>query len=210
MSFVKPHKSILIQESDSNWRLQEDSKKRKIFESSNVLENDYQRLNDLIRIMRTCKGYAEYKRAFDEFCNYCHINSNGTILTDIVIRSGKTDDTNYIKVEYSYNTRPVKLPEGSKLYHMSSLGGLTELQPFFRGKSAKGFLYDKPRIYLTTKIKMPKFAADYKSNESVHKYEVTQDVSTLQLFVDPLLANKMFAAIYVETTRPIKCKEIKA
>ena len=53
MSFVKPHKSILIQESDSNWRLQEDSKKRKVFESSNVLENDYQRLNDLIRIMVT-------------------------------------------------------------------------------------------------------------------------------------------------------------
>ena len=209
MSLVN-HKNMfeLLKESDSNWRLQEDSSKRKVFKSSNVLEQDYQHLIDLHNIMRNCKGYAEYKRAFDEFCNYCHINSNGTILTKIDIRSGKTEDTNSIEVEYSYNTRKVNLPEGAKLYHMSTLPNLTELKPFFRGKSAKGFLYDKPRIYLTIKAKMPKFAADYKHNEQVHLYEVIDSIPS-DVYVDPLLPNKLASAVYVETTKPLKCKEVE-
>lgn len=204
------HKNMfeVMKESDSNWRTQEDSNKRKVFKSSNVMEQDYQRLVDLNNTMRTCKGYAEYKKAFDEFCNYCHINPNGTILTSINIKSGKTEDTNYIEVEYSYNTRKVNLPEGAKLYHMSTVAGLTELKPFFRGKSAKGFLYDKPRIYLTIKSHMPKFAADYKHNEQVHLYEVIGQIPS-DIYVDPLLPNKMASAVYVETTKAIKCKEVE-
>ena len=209
MSLVN-HKNMfeLMKESDSNWRTQEDSNKRKVFKSSNVLEQDYQRLVDLHNTMRTCQGYNEYKKAFDEFCNYCHINPNGTILTAISIKSGKTEDTNSIEVEYSYNTRKVNLPQGAKLYHMSTLGGLTELKPFFRGKSAKGFLYDKPRIYLTIKSHMPKFAADYKHNEEVHLYEVTDQIPS-DVYVDPLLPNKLASAVYVETTKPLKCKEVE-
>lgn len=198
---------IRIQEADSNWRLQEDDKSRKVFKSSNVLENDYQRLNDLVRIMRTCEGYNEYKKAFDEFCNYCHINPNGTIITNIIIKSGKTEDTNTIEVEYTYNNRKVQLPPDAKLYHMTTVPNLSELKPFFRGKSAKGFLYDKPRIYLTTKAHMPKFAADYKAGEQLHLYKIDQPLPA-DIYVDPLLANKLSGAIYVETNKPIKCKEV--
>lgn len=209
MSLVN-HKNMfeVMKESDSNWRTQEDSTKRKVFKSTSVLEKDYQRLVELNNIMRTCSGYNEYKKAFDEFCNYCHINPNGTILTAITIRSGKTEDTNSIFVEYSYNTRKVTLPEGSKLYHMSSIANLTELKPFFRGKSAKGFLYDKPRIYLTIKSHMPKFAADYKHNEKVHVYEVIGTLPS-DIYVDPLLPNKLASAVYVETMKPLKCKEVE-
>ena len=202
------HVNQFISEGDSNWRLNEDDVKRKVFKSSNVLENDYQRLCDLHNTMRTCSGYTEYKRAFDEFCNYCHINPNGTIITSISIKSGKTEDTNSIEVEYAYNTRKVTLPEGSKLYHMSTLPNLTELKPFFRGKSAKGFLYDKPRIYLTIKSHMPKFAADYKANEQVHQYEVIGKVPD-EIYVDPLLHRKMAGAVYVVTTKALKCKEVE-
>ena len=200
---------IRIQEADSNWRLQEDDKSIKVFESSNVLEKDYQHLNDLVRAMRTVEGYSDYKKAFDEFCNYCHINPNGTIIVSIDIKSGKTEDTNYIKVQYSYNTRTVKLPEGAKLYHMTAIKGLTELKPFFRGKSAKGYLYDKPRVYLTIKKSMLKISADYKANQKVHLYEVTDNIDTNKVYVDPLISSKLInGAVYVETTKPIKCKEL--
>lgn len=205
--YDKVKESVDLCLEDSNWRTQEDSNKRKVFKSTNVLEADYQRLVELNNTMRSCNGYAEYKRAFDEFCNYCHINPNGTILTNIVIKSGKTEDTNQIYVEYSYNTRKVTLPEGSRLYHMSTVEGLTVLKPFFRGKAAKGFLYDKPRIYLTIKSKMPKFAADYKHNEKVHLYEVIGSIPS-DVYVDPLLPNKLASAVYVETTKPLKCREV--
>ena len=91
---------------------------------------------------------------------------------------------------------------------MTTVPHLTELKPFFRGKSAKGFLYDKPRIYLTTKARMPKFAADYKANESVHQYMVDEPIKVDDIYVDPLLANKLSGAIYIETLKPIKCKEV--
>ena len=55
---------------------------------------------------------------------------------------------------------------------------------------------------------MPKFAADYKHNEEVHLYEVTDQIPS-DVYVDPLLPNKLASAVYVETTKPLKCKEVE-
>lgn len=189
-----------------NWNTQNEKHKREVFKSDNVSEQDYQMLVETYNTIRQCETYSEYKKAFDKLCKFCHITPKGTIITKCNIRSGSSKDRNSIIVEYSYNTKKITLPEGTKLYHMSKVAGIKELIPQFRGKSAKGFLYNKPRIYLTIKKSMPKFMADYKLNEKMHKYEVKNPPT--DVYVDPLVWGKMTGAVYVETNKPLPVEEM--
>lgn len=194
------------QELFKNWNTSNEKHKREVFKSDNLSEDDYQMLVETYNTLRQCESYNEYKKAFSKLCNFCHINTKGTIITKCTITSGSKKDKNSIFVEYSYNTKKIKLPEGTKLYHMSKVKGIKELMPFFRGKSAKGFLYSSPRIYLTVKKSMPKFIADYKINEKMHKYEVKDTIT--DVYVDPLAWGKSFGAVYVETNKPLKVEEM--
>ena len=101
----------------------------------------------------------------------------------------------------------MKLPEGTTLYHMSKVDRIRQLLPFFRGKSAKGYMYDKPRIYFTIRKNMPKIMADYKANEKMHIYECKEKIN--YAFVDPMLWGHVSGAVYVETDKPIEVEEVK-
>ena len=150
-----------LKELMKKWTTSNTNHNRQVFKNESLSEEEYTMLADTIHTMRSCEDYATYKKCFDKICSFCHIVPRGTIITKLDLKSGSKENHNKILVEYSANTKKIKLPEGIALYHVSKVADIKELIPVFRGKSAKGFLYDKPRIYLTIHKDMPKFLADY-------------------------------------------------
>lgn len=176
------------------------------FKSTQLSDDDYERVKLCIETMKdSMVEYPEYKKAFDRFCYFCHIVPRGVIIRSFDLKYGKPNHHS-LYVEYTYNTKKMELPEGTTLYHMSKVGGITELLPFFQGKAAKGYLYDKPRIYFTIRKNMPKFLADYKFNEKLHMYVCKEKIK--YVYVDPLVWSNIQGAVYVETNKPIKVEEV--
>lgn len=206
--FVEERLTQIVKQSfNTDWKTNDQTVAIKTFKSNTLTEEEYEMVLQLVKILRHCETYKEYKPAFDKFCKFCHILPTGTIIKKVVIKSGSKRDRNYLYVEYSYNTKKIKLEEGQKLFHISKVEGITELKPFFRGKSERGYLYDKPRVYLTVYKKMPKMFADYGSRSKIYHYEVTANIN--EVYVDPLLRLGAQGAVYVETNRPIPVKEFK-
>lgn len=179
--------------------------KKQKFKSSNVSDKEYALFTSLLKIMRDQNNdYAEYKKAFDKFCTLCHFTPKGVVITKTELKRGE-EDRNFVEVEYAFNTKKIKLPEGTKLYHISKVPGIKALEPQFRGKSERGYLYDKPRIYFTIRKNMPKFLADYKSSEKMYKYVASPNIT--EVYVDPLVSLKAQGAVYIETNKPIPIRD---
>ena len=190
-----------------NWKTSNEANRIKKFKSTTLSEEEYNQMKDCIERMRTEEKYQDYKKAFDEFCKFCHIVPDGVIIKTYELTKNKSDDRYTLEVDYSENTKKITLPEDMELYHVSKVDGIKELIPQFRGKSAKGYLYDKPRVYLTIRKNMPKILADYKANETVYKYKVTKQIR--EVYVDPLVYTNIQGAVYVEGTTPIPVEQIK-
>ncbi len=194
------------------WKTSNEAHRHQIFRSTTVKDEDYERLNNLLKTMNNVEEYDEYKKAFDAFCRYCHIVPRGTILCRCDLTKGKEADRNNIYVEYSYNTKKMDIPPELDLYHHTKVEGIKELKPFFRSKvfvkkgESRRYFYDKPRIYLTVNKNMPKFLADYKHSDVLHKYKTKQKIK--QAFVDPLVWAGVHGAMYIETTKPLPVEEI--
>ena len=190
-----------------DWKTSNSDHSRQVFKNDSLSEEEYTNLADIISRIRHSEDYASYKKDFDKLCSFCHIVPRGTIITRLELKSGSKENKNSLFVEYAANTRKIKLPDGVALYHVSKVGGIKELIPVFRGKSAKGFLYDKPRIYLTIHKDMPKFLADYHWYDKLHKYKVK--VPIRDVYVDPLVWNgSLQGAVYVETNKSIPVDEV--
>ena len=187
------------------WRAANQDSGYKEYKNSMVSDADYEKLKDAIEVIETEEDYKEYKKAFDRICYFCHVMSRGVIFAKYELKKGKQDKNSFY-LKYTYNTKRMTLPEGSQLYHMSKVGGITELIPFFRGKSERGYKYDKPRIYLTIRKNMPKLMADYRPDQKMHMYLVKEPVR--QVFVDPMLWGYVSGAVYIETNKPLKVEEI--
>lgn len=188
------------------WKTSNEIHKEREFKSSTVTDEEYNELKEAIDIMKNQeKSYGEYKKAFNKLCKYCHIVPTGVIITKYDIKKGK-EDNNSLYVKYSENTKKIHLPDGVRLYHMSKVPGIKKLIPAFRGKSEKGYLYDKPRIYFTIRKFMPKFLADYKLTDKMHKYMVKKDIK--DVYVDPLVWSNTQGAVYIETKSPVEVEEM--
>ena len=136
-----------ILKSIKDWKVSNEAFVKREFKSSTLSDDEYIEMKGIFKDLR--KGnYETYKKAFNKLCSFCHIVPKGTIITSYKLTRGK-EDRNSLYVEYSYNTKKIDLPEGVALYHMSKIGGIKKLKPTFRGKSERGYLYDKPRIYFT-------------------------------------------------------------
>ena len=189
------------------WKVSDQSSIKKVFKNNSLSNDEYQMLMTTYHTMRSAEKYQDYKKAFDQLCQFCHIVPKGTIITKCEIKSGTNEHNSTIFVEYAYNTKKIKLPEGMKLYHLSKVPDIKELIPVFRGKSAKGYMYDKPRVYFTIHKEMPKFLADYHWYEKMHKYECKANVN--DVYVDPLVPlGRLQGALYVETDKPIQVEEM--
>lgn len=189
------------------WKVSDQSSIKKTFKNNSLSNDDYQMLMTTYHTIRTATDYSEYKKAFDRLCTFCHIVPKGTMITKCIIKSGSNPHNSSIFVEYAYNTNKIQLPEGMKLYHISKVPGIKELIPVFRGKSVKGYLYDKPRVYFTIHKEMPKFLADYKWYEKMHKYVCKANVK--DIYVDPLVPiGRLQGALYIETMKPVPVEEM--
>lgn len=204
---ILENKNQEIKELLKNWKTSNQAHSKKVFKNDSLTEEEYDHLCDLYDIIKHTDDYKQYKKAFDGLCKFCHIVPTGTIITKCEIHSGKKENKNSIFVEYTENTKKIHLPDGVKLYHLSKVAGIKELIPVFRGKSATGYLYDKPRIYFTIHEKMPKFLADYKWYEKMHKYECKLDIK--DVYVDPLVWNgNLQGAVYIETNKTVPVEEM--
>ena len=188
-----------------DWKVSNETSAEKEFKSTTITDKEYLEIKELFKTLHTAE-YPEYKKAFDKLCKICHIVPKGTIITKHELTKSKEEDKNTLYVKYSYNTKKIDLPEEAALYHMSKVGGIKELIPTFRGKSEKGYLYDKPRVYFTINKDLPKAFADYKITEKMHKYKCLENIK--QAYVDPLVRNGLLGAVYVETDKPIKVDEL--
>lgn len=189
----------------NNWKTSNENHFIQKFKTSSMNDAEYEKVRQNFVEMKEAEDYDSYRKAFNRFCYFCHIVPRGVILVKVNLQKGK-DNKNLLYVEYSYNTKRIDLPQDTPLYHMSKVGGIQELMPVFRGKSAKGYLYDKPRVYFTIRKHFPKFLADYKFNEKMHLYICKENIK--QAFVDPLVWVNISGAVYVESNKPIKVEEI--
>ena len=189
-----------------NWKTSNEDHRLNTFKSSTLSNEDYEMLKEVFDNLHTVESYSEYKKNFDELCKYCHIVPDGVIITKHVLTKGKGENDNSILVEYSANTKKITLPDDCRLYHMSKVANIKELEPFFRGKSERGYLYDKPRIYFTIRRFMPKLAADYGVTAKVHKYICMEDIK--EVYVDPLVWSNVAGAVYIETNNSVKVEEV--
>lgn len=190
----------------NNWKTHNEKHTINKFISNSLSDEEYNKLKECLEIMKTTDSYDEYKKAFSRFCYFCNIAPRGVILRKYELKKGDKENNNSINVEYVNNTKKITLPEGIKLYHMSKVPDIKELIPVFRGKSEKGYLYDKPRIYFTIRKNMPKFLADYKPTQKMHMYLCKQDIK--QAYVDPLVWNYSQGAVYIEINKPVPVKEL--
>jgi hypothetical protein len=194
-------------ETIKNWKTSNDAHSKKVVKSDAVSDEDYEKLKNAIEIVKKPDvKYNEYIKAFTDICTFCHTIPAGTIITKYDIRKGNEKDKNYANFEYAENTKKMRLPDGVKLFHMSKVPGIKNLIPQFKGKSEKGYLYDKPRIYFTINKYMPKFLADYNKGEKVYKYEAKEDIK--DVYVDPLVWSISQGAVYVETNTSIPVEEV--
>ena len=188
------------------WKAANQDSGYKEYKNTMVSDEEYDRIKECIDIIENTENYDEYKKAFSRLCYFCHIVPRGVILAKYDLKKGKKPDHNNLYIKYTYNTKRMELPEGTKLYHMSKVAGIKELIPFFRGKSERGYKYDKPRIYFTVRKNMPKIMADYTGKEKMHMYLCKENIKSV--FVDPMLWGYASGAVYVETNKPIKVEEV--
>lgn len=188
------------------WKVSNEADRIKRFKSTSLSDEEYKDMKNCIEIIKSTENYGEYKKAFTRLCKFCHILPTGVIVCKYELSKGKKENENSLYVEYSENTKKIQLPQGTKLYHMSKVSGIEKLIPQFKGKSERGYLYDKPRIYFTIRKEMPKMAADYKLTEKMHKYLCKKDIK--EVYVDPLVRSNIMGAVYIETMNPVSVEEI--
>ena len=188
------------------WKTSNFKNKKSNFHSSSLTDQEYDEVKGYLDILtKPNVKYSEYHKAFAALCKFCYISPRGTIITRHELKRGNSDNNHSLELDYISNIKKIKLPEGLKLFHLSKIPGITKLVPQFKGKSGKGYLYDRPRIYFI----IDKFLPKLKSNptNSMHRYEVKTNIT--DVYVDPLVWKTSQGAVYVETDKEIPVEEIK-
>lgn len=188
------------------WKTSNENHAIQTFKSSSLSKEEYEDMKNTIDQLYSVEKYADYKKAFEHFCKFINISPIGVIITKHELKEGKKEDDSSLEVQYCSNTKKIDLPEDVNLYHMSKIDNITSLEPQFRGKSEKGYLYYSPRIYFTIYKNMPKVAADYGAKTKMNYYEA--ETSIKQVYVDPLLWNKTLGAVYIETNQKVPVKKV--
>lgn len=191
------------------WKTTSSNKSNQTFKSNSLSKEEYNQAKEYIDIIKSCESneYAKYKKAFVGLCKMGHILSDGVIIVKYELKEGKGDNDSSLYIEYNYNCKKIQLPEDCKLYHMSKVPDIKELIPQFKGKSERGYLYDKPRIYFTIYKNMPKILADYSPTTKVYYYKAQKEIK--EVYVDPLVSLTIQGAIYIQTNRPVPVKEVE-
>ena len=180
--------------------------KKGSFYSKNVSNEDFNDMKECITKMKEAKDFKEYKPWFNKFCKLCMIPQDGCIIQKYIFNKG-TDNKNEVIVDYAVTRHKIQIPNGCSLYHKSTVDNIKELVPTFRGKTGKfAYLHSEPRVYLTIKENMPNIAVDLKHKTKTTLYKTKENIRTA--YVDPLLPNSIFGAVYVDTRFPIPVEKV--
>lgn len=179
----------------NKWHTSTKKQRIKKYYNDSISDEEYDMLKEYITTMKSVDKYDDYKKPFTKFCKFCSILPEHVIITKYKLK--KKEDHNSLYVEYSNNNKKIQLPEGINLYHISKVPNIKALRPAFQGKSERGYLYDKPRIYFTLYKNMPKFLADYSMNDKLYKYKANKNIRSV--YVDPLVWLFAYGAVYIET-----------
>lgn len=186
-----------------NWKTSNFKNKKSSFISNSLSDEEYDEVKGYIDTMVDPQvKFNEYHQAFNALCKFCFIEPRGTIITSYNVKRGPEDGKHTIELEYIANTKKIKLPDGIKLFHISKIPGITKLVPQFKGKSGKGYLYERPRVYFTIR----NFLSKLHGNKT-YSYECTANIH--DVYVDPLVWKARQGAVYVESDTDIPVKEVK-
>lgn len=174
------------------------------YHNKDVDDETFAEAKKCIVILQKSSNYAEYKKAFEKLANLLLMNPKG--LTIRKWRFATKNGKNEIYIQYVNTRQKITIPNGTLLYHKSSVDGIKELNPSFRSKGNSGYLYDTPRVYLTMNKNMPKWWADYRNGEDVYVYVTKENIRSA--YVDPLLPVFGIGAIYIETKLPVPVQKI--
>lgn len=164
-------------------------------------------------ICRSTNDYGEYKSAYDELCDILGFPR------DAVFMPGSSSKNDLKNGYFLWRTKGVSeketltLKPGTKLYHTSSIKGLTELKPSFRTTAAADTMYPTQRVYFFLKNPGSRFttnnAKKFKritGDEYVYEYIVN---SPMKVKIDTeALSSSYRKAIFIETDTPIPVKEV--
>lgn len=198
--------SIDKSQTRKNWNTKHGKRRLSVYEANKVTDKDFDIIADSIRSMKESTRYSEYKKHLNTLCKMCMIPFDGLIIQRYSLRRGKKPNENYVLITYANTRQKITIPQGSSLYHSSTLDNLKELKPFFQGKAARGYMYSAPRIYLTIRKNMNPLMADLKPTQKRTLYKVKENIRTA--YVDPLVPGFMDGAVYVETQFPIAIEKV--
>lgn len=189
------------------WNNRTGKMKHGTFHSKNINDKDFNEISTYFDKMKKSDKYNEYKKYFDAMCKKCNIPIDGCIIQRYYLKRGK-NNKNEICITYTNTKQKITIPQDCELYHITQYEGtIKELKPTFKGKSARGYLYSDPRVYLTIRKKMPKLCADIKPNSKTTTYRVKENIRTA--YVDPLIPGYKFGAVYVATKFPIPVEKVE-
>ena len=95
------------------------------------------------------------------------------------------------------------------MYHVNPVGRFSYRIPKYRNGgilNEKGYLYYKPRVYLTIRQSLPKISTDYAFGTKLHTYICMKNIK--DVYVDPLLNASINGAVYVEGSAKIPVKKL--
>lgn len=145
-------------------------------------------------------NYAEYKRAFNFFCNFMGLPKNGIIIENIkFVKDSKEKDQDIIALRYSKGIAKVKIPEGFNLIHASPAKDISALNPTFRSKVKGKYMYPTKRVYFT-------IMKDIKANKAgIHTqvYKYTPKGKFTYAYIDPACTDFSMRAVFINTDKPI-------
>ncbi len=153
---------------------------------------------DLLDKLRKSTSYSAYQPLFDRICaSYNKDNISAFKLIDL------TKHNKLVFVGYS-KLKPMKLPKGTKLYHISRLTNINEIKPQFKSKDNITF-YSKPRAYFTDKLLNPKKVLPNLKDAKIYEYTCTKDTIAYR---DSEYGAWYQHCLYIESNSPLKVTNI--
>jgi len=181
------------------------TKATKTYEEKDLDEDKFHEISKALHDMRASSTFTEYKIYYNKLCKLTGIPKNDVVIVQYKLNKDK--EHNSVEILYGVAPKKITIPNGSILYHTSTNDSIKSLNPQFKGKSAKSYMYSDQRVYFTLRKEMPKFAADIKQNEKTTTYVCTENIKTA--YLDPLVPTYTMGAVYVVTSSPIKVEKIQ-
>jgi hypothetical protein len=176
------------------------------YDNNNVSDSDYEKIKECMEKCKSTNQWVIYKKYFKELTSLCGLNPS--VIVEYKCEKGDEPNKNHVYMKYENKNKTVPIPQGYRLWHYCPVPNLRELEPHFRGKAPRYYLYSSPRIYCTIKEFMPRGFAQYKGamkKVQTTKYVIDEKFNTAVL--DDRIGSWASGAVYIETLFPVKVKK---